>query len=88
LASRNLAFRGHRETSLDAIENSGNFLNWMKVISKYDPVLQDLYRMNVNVIRDQYLSHEMQNELILLVAKKVKEKIVNKTIFYHIVGLH
>jgi hypothetical protein len=52
-------------------------------------VLQEhLRRRNESVIRDHYLSHELKNEQIELMAKKVKEKVLNKTIFFLIVGLH
>jgi ribosomal protein L29 len=57
------------------------------VISKYDPVLQEhLRRMNESEIRDHNLSHEFKNEQIELMAQKVMEKVLSKTVFYVIVG--
>ena len=78
LARQNLALRGHRE-SLDAEENPGNFIELVKLISSYDPVLREhltRIRMAPN-ITVTYLSPKIQNELIELLARHVKQKIVN-----------
>ena len=40
LTKQNLPLRGHRE-SLDEEGNPGNFLELIKLISKYDPVLRE-----------------------------------------------
>jgi hypothetical protein len=40
LASHNLAFIGHKETLyFDSPQNSGNFIDLVQLLSKYDPVL-------------------------------------------------
>ena len=77
-ARQNLALRGHRE-SLDAEDNPGNFIELVKLISSYDPVLREhltRIRMAPN-ITVTYLSPKIQNELIELLARHVKQKIVN-----------
>ena len=64
LARQNLALRGHRE-SLDAEDNPGNFIELVKLISSYDPVLREhltRIRMAPN-ITVTYLSPKIQNEL-------------------------
>jgi hypothetical protein len=70
LVSHNLAIRGHQErASLDSAQNSGKFIDLVKVLSKYEPVLREHFRrIQVNEIRDHYLSHEKQNELIELMG--------------------
>ena len=39
LARQNLPFRGHRESLSE--ENSGNFLELIKFLGKYDPVISE-----------------------------------------------
>jgi hypothetical protein len=80
LLSDNLAFRGHRETlSLDSPQNSGNLIDSVKLLSKYDPVLREhFHHIHGNEIQDHYLSHEIQSEIIELMYSKMKETIVNK----------
>jgi len=40
LAKQNLAFQGHRK-ALDGAANAGNFLELVKLIAKYDPVMRE-----------------------------------------------
>lgn len=63
LAAQNLAFRGHRESISDE-SNSGNFLELLKLISKYDTVLANHVAA--------YLSPAIQSELIDLMANAVQ----------------
>jgi hypothetical protein len=45
LASHNLAFRGRRETiSFHSAQNSGHFIHFVKLLSKYDPILREHFR--------------------------------------------
>jgi hypothetical protein len=57
-------FRGNWQTlSLYSAQNSGNFIDLVKLLSKCDPVLREHFRhIHENEIRDHYLSHEIQNE--------------------------
>ena len=78
LARQNLALHGHRE-SLDAEDNPGNFIELVKLISSHDPVLREhltriLMAPNITVT---YLSPKIQHEFIELLARHVKQKIVN-----------
>jgi hypothetical protein len=56
LESHSLAFRGHRKSiSLDLDTNSGNFNDLVNLLSKYDPVLREHFRLiHENEIRDHY----------------------------------
>jgi uncharacterized protein (UPF0305 family) len=78
LAKQNLAFRGHRE-QLDRDTNSGNFIELMKLIARYDPVV----RQHLTSIRNSdkttvsYLSPEIQNEFVELMGNQVRQEIVN-----------
>ncbi|XP_050546143.1 uncharacterized protein LOC126908274 [Daktulosphaira vitifoliae] len=81
LASHNLAFRGHRETiTSDSSDRSGNFLDLLKLIAKFDPLLREHLNQIVNkkIGRNHYLSKETQNEFILLMANHVVKKITEK----------
>lgn len=78
LASHNLAFRGHDE-DLSKDNSSGNFLDLVKLISRFDPVLRE-HVSNVldKPTRNHYLSKTIQNELIEIMALHVKNKIIEK----------
>ncbi|KAF3837719.1 hypothetical protein F7725_009487 [Dissostichus mawsoni] len=84
LASRNSAFRGHREKIGD-IDN-GNFLSTIELMARYDPVLQRLIESKKKV---HYLSPQTQNEIISLLSKKVQDTIITTDIqnaeFYSII---
>jgi dihydropteroate synthase len=78
LATSNLAFRGHREYNDDVgtnNANSGNFLSVINLLARYDPVLEKLLSMPQGTVK--YLSPTIQNEVISMVARCVKEDILN-----------
>jgi hypothetical protein len=63
---------------LDSPQNSGNLTDLVKLLSIYEPVLREHFRrIHENKIRDHYISHEIQNELIERMASNVKETILN-----------
>lgn len=77
LSTQNLAFRGHVET-LDAA-NPGNFLAVLKLLSTYDPVMANHFayvRQNPRCV--SYISHDIQNEFITLLATAVRGKILKE----------
>ena len=77
LSTQNLAFRGHVET-LDAA-NPGNFLAVLKLLSTYDPVMANHFTyVRQNPCCVSYLSHDIQNEFITLLATAVRGKILNE----------
>lgn len=84
MASHNLAFRGHKEKLViesDSSESSGNFIDLLKLIARFDPILQlHLKQVADKTVNDHYLGKTIQNELIQLMASHVKSKIVAKII--------
>ena len=79
LAKQNLAFRGHRE-ALDGAANAGNFLELVKLIAKYDPVMREhlaSVRLSAKPTTS-YLSPEIQNEFIALMANHVSTEIITE----------
>lgn len=89
LATFNLAFRGHRKSLIKPgdNENVGNFLSIIKLIAIYDPVLEELISKPERSVN--YLSPDIQNELICLLAKTVEKKIVqviNNAPFFSIIS--
>ena len=77
LTKQNLSLRGHRE-SLDEEGNPGNFLELIKLISKYDPVLRE-HVTHIRLAKKMtlsYLSPMIQNEFIELLASQVRQKII------------
>lgn len=80
LAHQNLPFRGHREDLLS--ENRGNFLELVKLLSKYDPVLKEHvlrieHAVGNNKRVGSYLSKGIQNEFISVLGNQVKQKILD-----------
>lgn len=59
LASHNLAFRGHREkltSDSGSSETSGNFIDLVKLIARFDPVLRlHLKQVKDKTITDHYI---------------------------------
>ncbi|XP_068115887.1 zinc finger MYM-type protein 1-like [Hyperolius riggenbachi] len=81
LAKQNLALRGHRETTVENREsrkNPGNFIELLKLVADFDPVMKShLSYVQQHPGSPTYLSPEIQNEFIQLLATTVKEKIVH-----------
>jgi hypothetical protein len=78
LSMQNLAFRGHREV-LSSNENSGNFLELVKLLGNYDPVVREhLTRIQAQPNVVSYLSPAIQNEFISILGEHVSEKILEE----------
>jgi len=76
LAERNVAFRGSNEV-FGSVHN-GNFLGLFELMAKRDYVLRELKsRIENKKTSITYLSKDIQNELIALVAKKVEDVNMN-----------
>lgn len=73
LASQNLALRGHTENlAVDDVCNVGNFLGLLKLVAQYDPLLSNhLEHARQYSGSISYLSPQIQNEFISLLASKV-----------------
>ncbi|XP_053158078.1 zinc finger MYM-type protein 1-like isoform X1 [Hemicordylus capensis] len=85
LAMSNLEFRSHRE-DVSSGGNHGNFLSIITLLAKYDPVLQQL--LNIPEREVNYLSPNVQNELINILSQSIKEGIVkdaNKAAFFSVI---
>ncbi|XP_026378744.1 uncharacterized protein LOC113273201 [Papaver somniferum] len=77
LAKNGLAFRGDSEKIYT--KNNGNFLSFIEVLAKYDPVLKyHLESIEKNEMRYHYLSHKIQNELISMLADETRKLILKK----------
>jgi len=75
LAKHNLAFRG---TNARLYQNSnGNFLGLVEMLAEFDPVIQEhVQRITNDDIHSHYLGPRVQNELIGLLASRIKSEMI------------
>lgn len=85
LAKQNLAFRGHREsgqleTRYHGEANTGNFLELVHLLAKYDPVLREhVVRLNLSTRRKtSYMSNKTQNKFINALGELVRNNILEQ----------
>lgn len=87
LGAQGLAFRGTNDKIFQ--ENNGNFLKLVEHISRFDAVLSEhLRRITSKETHVHYLSKEIQNEFIDVLARKVNEFILSelhKATYYSII---
>jgi hypothetical protein len=77
IGKNNLAFRRQNEKIYQ--ENNGNFLSLIEMIVEFNPVMQEHIRLiQGGEIHNHYLGHKIQNELIQLLATKIKKNIIEK----------
>lgn len=78
LSTRGLAFRGEHEVI--GSPNNGNYLGVMELISKFDPFLKEHFNLHANQGRGHvsYLSKDICEEFIHIMANKVKNEIVSQ----------
>ena len=71
-----IALRGHEERLSNDCDNPGNFLFLLKLVGQYDPIISD----HLKYARDNpksvtYLSPEIQNEFISILANSVRNRL-------------
>lgn len=81
LSKQNLPLRGHRETiacTETDDKNIGNFRGLLKLIAEFDPVMKShLDYVCQNPGSPSYLSAEVQNEFIQIIASTVRNNLLN-----------
>ncbi|XP_076920556.1 uncharacterized protein LOC143581729 [Bidens hawaiensis] len=77
LAKNGLAFRGTNEKLYQ--KSDGNFLGLIEMLEEFDPIIKEHVRRIMNdEFNVHYLGHNIQNELIILLADGVKSEIIKK----------
>lgn len=77
LAENNDAFRG--KNSVIYKENNGKFLALIEMVAKFDTVMQEhVRRIQSREIHDHYLGPQIQNELIEIIAKNIRQEIIHR----------
>ncbi|CAH2283897.1 zinc finger MYM-type 1-like [Pelobates cultripes] len=70
-----LAFRGSRDTLYS--DNNGNYLQLVEMLATFDTVMQEhLKRIKNKDIFQHYLGKDIQNKLIILIAKEITKHIL------------
>lgn len=89
LAICNLPFRGHSESyseTLDIDRSKGVFINIVKLLARYDPVLNN--HITNRLKRNHYLSNRSQNGFIDLLGMEILKSIkidINSSPFFSII---
>ncbi|KAF5759276.1 putative transcription factor and/or regulators TTF-type(Zn) family [Helianthus annuus] len=77
LAKYGLAFRGSNKKLYK--KGNGNFLGLVEMLEEFDPIMKEHVRRVLNEeCHVQFLSHNIQNELIQLLGDKVRTEIIKK----------
>eukprot|EP00112_Aurelia_sp_Birch-Aquarium-sp1_P017519 Seg4069.6 transcript_id=Seg4069.6/GoldUCD/mRNA.D3Y31 product="Zinc finger MYM-type protein 1" protein_id=Seg4069.6/GoldUCD/D3Y31 len=77
LALQGISFRSHRFESQEEMsntENSGNYLELLQLLAKYDPVLAA--HLSSKRSRGKYTSPQIQNEMINSIATVIRNQII------------
>ena len=79
LALQEISFRGHQfesQAQMSSFENSGNYLELLQLVSKYDPVLAAHLSSKKSV--GKYTSPQIQNEIISSISTVIQNQIVSE----------
>nr|XP_017246187.1 PREDICTED: uncharacterized protein LOC108217810 [Daucus carota subsp. sativus] len=77
LACNNLAFRGDEEKI--GKRKNGLFCKFIEMLALFDPIMEEHIRLvKEGILHTHYLSHKIQNDLIMSLADEIKDSIIKK----------
>lgn len=90
MGKQGLALRGHRESlTATSMTNTGNFLETLKLLCKYDSVLEQHFeKIYISSVKEKktrgrgdkltFLSKDSQNKLVNIIGQEIKSVIAKK----------
>ncbi|XP_074373919.1 uncharacterized protein LOC141714289 [Apium graveolens] len=77
LVCNNLAFRGDEEKI--GKRKNGLFCKFIEMLAQFDPIMEEHVRLvKEGTLHTHYLSHKIQNDLIMALANEIKDSIIKK----------
>ena len=75
-ATQDVAYRGHREASIDGNANTGNFLQILQLVARHDDIV--VKKIASAPKNAKYTGHQIQNDVIDVLGGLVRQSILDE----------
>jgi len=75
-ATQDVAYRGHREASIDGNANTGNFLQILQLVARHDDIV--VKKITSAPKNAKYTGHQIQNDVIDVLGGLVRQSILDE----------